>query len=266
MSEERLRRMDDNELGAALREAAPAWPSTPPLAAIVADDINRRERAPYPPRPRLSLPSRRRTVLVALAVLLALAAVAGAAKLVIDIGAVTVRTAPGTPSPGTSPSRAAFGDPVQSVRAAEASAGFAVTVPSALGAPDRVWVGTPFVQGPSSPPSARVTLAWDPRPGLPLIEDLRWGAVLMEFEGEVELASKAVFSGTGGFRPVRMDGRQAYWITGEHTLTVSAPDGIGTVETRVSGNVLLWQRGDRTLRLETSLGLGEAVDLVSPAG
>jgi hypothetical protein len=257
--------MDDDELGAALREAAPVWPSTPPLAAIVADEIHRSERAPHPLRPRLSLPSRRRTVLIALAVVLAVAAVAGAARLVIDIGAITVRTAPGTPPPASPQSAAAFGEPVHSVQAAEAAAGFTVSVPAALGPPDRVWVGTAFVEGPSSPPTPRVTLAWGPRPGLPPIEQLRWGAVLMEFQGEAEIASKTLFSGTGTFRSIRVDGTQAYWVTGEHTLTISAPDGIGSVEVRVSGNVLIWQQGDRTLRLETSLGMDEAVAIASSA-
>jgi hypothetical protein len=257
--------MDDDELGAALGEAAPPWPPTPPLAAIVADEIHRSERAHHPLRPRLSLPSRRRTVLIALAVVLAVAAVAGAARLVIDIGAVTVRTAPGTPPPASPQSAAAFGDPAHSVRAAEAEVGFTVTVPVALGPPDRVWVGTSFVEGPSSPPSPRVTLAWDPRPGLPPIEDLEWGAVLMEFQGEAEIASKTVFSGTGAFRSVRIDGASAYWITGEHALTISAPNGIGSVEVRVSGNVLIWQQGDRTLRLETSLGLDDALAIASSA-
>jgi hypothetical protein len=257
--------MDDDELGAALRRAAPAWPSTPPLAAIVADGIRATERSPQPMRPRLSLPSRRRTVLIALAVLLAVAAAAGAAKLVIDIGAVTVRTAPGTPPPAPAATGAAFGDPVASVRAAEATARFEVTVPTALGPPDAVWVGTAFLEGPSSTPSLRVTQAWEPRPGLPAIEDLRWGAVLMEFRGDAVIASKTVFSDAGTFRSVRLDGAQAYWVTGEHTLSISAPDGIGSVEVRITGNVLIWQQGDRTLRLETSLGLEEALALAGSA-
>jgi hypothetical protein len=35
------------------------------------------------------------------------------------------------------------------------------------------------------------------------------------------------------------------------------------VELRVTGNVLLWQRGDLTLRLETALGLPAALQIAA---
>jgi hypothetical protein len=207
------------------------------------------------------MPSRRRTVLIVIAAALALATAAAAAKLVIDIGAVTLRTAEGTPGPLPPASGPAFGDPVDGVPGAEAAAGFSVAVPASLGPPDHAWVGRGAVDGQPGSSGERVTLAWDPRPGLPVLQDLPWGAVLMEFTGDATLASKTLFTDAGSFRQAGLDGGTAYWIVGEHTLTISSPDGIGTQELRVTGNVLIWQRGDRTLRLETSLGLDEALAL-----
>ena len=264
MSDGHLHRMDDQRLATALRTATPAWPATPRLADAVADRI-RDAGSRHPLRAGLSVPSRLRTVLVAVAVVLALATAAVAAKLVIDIGAVTVRTTPGTPGPLRPESGPVFGDRVATVSRAEGAAGFAVTTPSALGRPDRVWVASAVPEGGTEVPTTRVTLAWDARPDLPVIDPLRWGAILMEFTGEAEIASKTVFAETGSIRPVRVEGAAAYWLVGEHSLTISSPDGSGTSTLRVAGHVLIWQRGNRTFRLETSLGLAEALAVAGSA-
>ena len=258
MSDGHLHRMDDQRLATALRAATPAWPATPPLADAVADRI-RDAGSRHPLRAGLSVPSRLRTVLVAVAVMLALATAAVAAKLVIDIGAVSVKTVPGTPGPLRPESGPAFGDRVGTVSRAEEAAGFAVAAPAVLGRADRVWVASAVPEGGTEVPTTRVTLAWNPRPDLPVIDPLRWGAILMEFTGEAEIASKTVFAETGSIRPVRMEGAAAYWLVGEHSLTISSPDGSGTTTMRVSGHVLIWQRGNRTLRLETSLDLAEVL-------
>src|SRR5206468_4730517 len=78
MSAERLRALGDDELGSALARAI-EWPETPELAANVSAAIRQTERAAAPSYPRLSLPSRRRTVLILVAAFLALAAAAVAA-------------------------------------------------------------------------------------------------------------------------------------------------------------------------------------------
>jgi hypothetical protein len=66
---DRLRALSDEELGVAIRASEPAWPSTPPLAQIVAERIRETERLPQL-RPRPSLPSRRRTILILVAAVL----------------------------------------------------------------------------------------------------------------------------------------------------------------------------------------------------
>jgi hypothetical protein len=262
MSDGRLRRMSDEELSTALRDITLAWPATPPLEARVAQRIGDLDRPSREQRPRLSLPSRRRTVLIVVAVVLALASAAVATKLVIDIGAETIQTASGTPGPLPVASARAFGDPVGDTAEAESDAGYAVGVPGSLGSPDHVWVGE-ALSNFGGPPSVRVTLAWDPRPSLPAPDELPWGGVLMEFNGDAEQILKKVFPQTSSVQRVAFEGRDAYWIVGEHTVTIADPQGTGTADLRVTGNVLIWQAEGRTFRLETSLGLGQARSIAS---
>jgi hypothetical protein len=66
----------------------------PDVSGRVAETLRDQQRVPSLARPRLSLPRRRRTLLLVVVgvVLLALAAVA--AKVVIDLGALTIDTIP----------------------------------------------------------------------------------------------------------------------------------------------------------------------------
>src|SRR5262249_25502515 len=118
-------RITDERLGAALRALEVDWPATPELTSSVTATIRDVGRAPGAMRPRLSFPSRRRTVLILVGALLVLTAAAAATKLVIDLGAVTIRTTTGTP-PASLPvfSPDAFGAPVADTAAASSRAGF----------------------------------------------------------------------------------------------------------------------------------------------
>ncbi len=188
---ERLRRFDDDALGRALAAAVRQidWPAPPDVSGRVAETLRDQQRVPSLARPRLSLPRRRRTVLliVVAVVLLALAAVA--AKVVIDLGALTIDTIPGRPTalPSAVASGPTLGHPA-TMPDAEREAGFTARVPDALGAPDAVWVD-------ETPDGARIVLGWKPRVTLPAIDDLPWGAVLYEFHGDAALASKLLVHG-----------------------------------------------------------------------
>jgi hypothetical protein len=256
---DRLRGLSDEELGLVIRASEPAWPATPPLAQIVAERIRETERLPQL-RPRLSLPSRRRTILILVAAILLMAAAAVAARLVVRIGAETVTVVSGPPTlPADVLTPEVLGRPAASLAEAGSLAGFDVALPTRLGDPTGVWTGPTPPDTFGNPPVTRVVLAWSPTPVLPAVRGLPWGAVLMEFPGEANLAAKTIFEGAGGsMRPVTVDGRDALWVTGEHTITLAAADGGAPVELRVTGNVLLWQQGDLTLRLETALGLPSA--------
>jgi len=86
----------------------------------------------------------------------------------------------------------------------------------------------------------------------------------MEFRGEADLAAKRVYEESlGGFRPVAVEGGEGFWIIGAHEITLEDPAGGPPVTLRVTGNVLLWQRGDLTLRLESSLGLPAALEVAA---
>jgi hypothetical protein len=268
MSAERLRALRDDELGARLQGVAPVlgWPETPDISLAVADAIRAAERRPKSMPLHLSLPSRRRTVLLIVAAVLALAAVALAAKLVIDIGAVSVQVLPGRPTalPGTTASGGDFGRPVTLERAA-AIAGFRPGMPAALGPPEQVWVDRTRPDFPPSEEVARVAMAWPPDATLPRVHGSRYGAVLLVFEGEGNALTKTIFEETDHYGEAIVDGRIGFWTSGPHELELLDPSG-GTSRFLVKGNVLIWQAEGLTYRLETMLPKSEAIRLAETTG
>ncbi len=205
-----------------------------------------------------------------IAAILLVAGAAIAAKLVIDLGALTVELVPGRPTslPSLTPVGADLGRPVTLEEAADI-AGFTPFVPAALGPPDRVWVDEAMTSFETSDRSVRLVMAWRPNADLPQIPGTRWGAVLMEFDGEANVATKIVYAETGSLRRALVDGRSAFWTTGHHELDLLGPDGLRRY--LVTGNVLLWDEAGLTARLETALGKHAAiadrrVDLTSGTG
>lgn len=251
---DRLRAMSDDRLGSALASVSAdlAWPSTPEIEVSVARAIHDRERAPRLPVPRLRLRSRRRTIAIVVAVILLLAATAVAAKLVIDIGAVSVKVLPGQPTglPTAVASGPALGH-AESLDQAEAETGFVAVVPTALGPPDRVWVDM-------TSEGRRIVLAWRATDDLPSVDGLPWGAILYEFKGQIQQASKTLFAEGDTFGNARVSGRAGFWITGPHELDLITGEGT-FARFRVTGNVLVWRGAGLTLRLETELSKTQAV-------
>lgn len=257
---DRLRGAGDRDLGRSLAALSDrvAWPSAPDVAPEVVRIIRDRERHPSLARPRLSLPSRRRTLVLVIAGLLLVAGAAIAAKLVIDLGALTVELVPGRPTslPSLPLGGADLGRPVTLQEAASIAA-FTPFVPEALGPPDRVWVDEVVTSFETSDRSIRVVMAWRPDPGLPAIPGTRWGALLMEFQGDADVATKIVYADTGSLRGALVDGRNAFWTTGRHELDLLGPHGLKRYV--VTGNVLLWDEAGLVARLETALGKQAAV-------
>jgi hypothetical protein len=255
MSAERLVRMSDDELGAAIRALDPdlVWPE--PIVSVDAVAV-----AIGSGRGRTRTRSRLKTVLLAAAIVLALAGEAAAARFVIDLGAVTIETVPGRPTglPTITPAPQDFGTRSTLARA-EVVAGFSAELPKTLGRPAAVWVDrTPAEEGPGA---ARIVMAWASGTNLPAVDDTRWGAILFEFQGLAEVASKHIYAETGAIARASVAGSEGYWLTGVHTLDLLTDDGIRTFT--VTDNVLVWQRGDRTYRLETGLARAAAVRLAS---
>jgi hypothetical protein len=253
---ERLRALDDDGLGRALATAGRDldWPPAPDLTARVSATLLDQQQHPSLARPRLSLPRRRRTVLLLVAAVVLLAAAAVAAKVVIDLGALTIDTIPGRPTalPTAVASGPTVGHPV-SLEGAQQEAGFPAQMPAALGEPDAVWVD-------SSDDGARIVLAWTANGALPPLDGLPWGAVLYEFHGQFEQASKSVFMEGNTFEDAKVGERDAIWITGQHELDLVTGDGT-YARYLVTGNVLVWESDGVVLRLETSLDLQAAVEV-----
>jgi hypothetical protein len=250
---ERLRSLSAAELEARLRAVGRDIdaPSATRIARAVGERIRSLpEQAGATPRP-VPLARRRSTLLLVAAALLLLAAIAAAARL--SIGSVTIR---GEPSPTSVPSAretVALGRPT-SLEAASAELGARLPRPVALGVPDEVFVDHPTAS------DVRVSMAWRPRPGLPRIPGLPWGAALWVFRGDADVATKVLFHDADALESAgraSVNGAPAFWIPAPHELDVLTSDGPRSV--LITGNALLWEHGDVTLRLETSLPKAQAV-------
>ncbi|HUF59464.1 MAG TPA: hypothetical protein VMR89_08300 [Actinomycetota bacterium] len=254
---ERLRAMGDDDLGTALSTLDIGWPSTPDLAPAV---MMRVSTQGHPGLVRLPLSRSKRIMFIAAATVLLLAGAAVAAKIIIDLGAVVLHVTPNRPGLLPTPSIAPTGQPV-TLEEAATLLGRDVPIPERLGRPDRVWADRVFTEVGRV---ARVTLAWRARPDLPKISETRYGAVLMVFEGDANLASKTLYEDTGILQFQTVDGVEYYWTKGTHLLELLTGDGVAFV--RIEANVLLWRDGRHTMRLETLLPKAEALRIGVSAG
>jgi len=142
-----------------------------------------------------------------------------------------------------------------SLEEARRVAGFAVTLPAALGQPDEVYLDTP-------PSDGLVSMVWRARPDLPETTETGAGAVLTQFRArpDEEFMVKKLAAEGVEVAPVLVDGASGYWIEGPHTVFVVTEDGIFIEDrARTAGNTLLWSRGGVTLRLESALDLPGAL-------
>jgi hypothetical protein len=248
MSVDRLRRLDDEELGRAIAALDLSWPEPAP---DVFDGVLRDLET----RPSGRATSRTTIVLLVAAALLIIATAAAAATLVFHVGAVSIQPVPSAsislpPSP-VEP--AALGVPV-SLHDAEVTFGRSIPSPAGLGPPDRVWLQEGLVSFEGEQQGLIATLAWRPKPGLPRMAGTPFGATSMIFEGEDIVAIKLI---DAPWR--RLSGHEGYLITAPHELDLLVG---GRVEAfRVTGTVVIWQEGALTQRLETALPASDAVRL-----
>jgi hypothetical protein len=136
---------------------------------------------------------------------------------------------------------AGLGSPL-SRREAERRLGFGLLLPPGK-APERV-----YVLGDSV---GTVVLRLHGRPVL-----------LSEFGSPGEMGLKKLTINQTRVQWVRVNGRDAIWIRGTHTLTYFDRQlGFREQTIRIRGNVLVWTRGRLTLRLEGSLSRADAIAL-----
>ena len=230
------------------------------MSAAVVSTIREEQAAPSLVAPRLSLPSRRRTLILVVAAVLFLAGVALAARLVFHMGAIGIEIIDGPPT--SLPSNAVT----------DADLGREVSFAQARpwrGSPRRSprhW-GHPIGSGSTKPRSTwspeRSRSASSPRGSppreLPAIDGTNTGALSMQFEGGWEVAAEQLFAETDRYGDAIVEGRPAFWTTGAHTLTLVS--GRESRRVLVTGNVLIWQDAGYTFRLETMLPRAQAIAL-----
>ncbi len=247
------RPMSDEALGRALSRLEPAYPPTPSLVpgVVVRLEADRAARA-RPPFPRIAIWGRRRLLALAAIGVLALVALAFGARFVIGSAEVRVQ-------PGASPSGPPFGSdalgPSVPLEEVAAATGFPLALPPGP-APDAAYVVS-TIGGDAA------LLTWDPSDRYPAVPGTPWGLALLELPEGRELAVKDV-NAFEDLHPARVSGRRAFWIDAPHGLILQTE--AGTQPFSVEGNVLIWALGDVTLRLETSLGLDEAIALAERIG
>lgn len=226
-------------------------------------DLGKRIDAPDPARahqaalsrlsripPARTPPSRLRWIVGGVAVLVgALGAALGLSPAIADrlgLRAVDVRYADGPPpTVSTAVGVAGLGEPL-ALPQAQGRVAFDILVPSQLGRPDAV-----YQHGPA------VSLVYGASDDLPPTPS-GFGALVTQLPGRTETAivQKFVHSGTT-VRELRIDGGRALWITGApHDVLLP---GLEPAEARAGGSVLLWERSDLTVRLESSLDLEASI-------
>ena len=233
-----------------------AFPVTPSLGgAVTARLASDRAAGARPPFPRRALWSRRRVLVLATIGLLAALALAAAARLAI--GAIEIRVqpavAPSTSLPPVEPD--VLGEPLPASRAV-ALAGFEPSLPSGP-PPDEVYV----IDSPFGDPG--LVYAWRPSPTYPTLPGTDWGLVLIAFQGDEEIVLKTV-QRFEDVHDASVDGVRAAWIPVPHLLDIETDRGTQTFS--VGGKVLIWQVGDVTYRLETSLDRASAISVAESAG
>ena len=156
-----------------------------------------------------------------------------------------------------------FGERV-SLDEARSRVGFDVLVPtlSGLGEPDEVYLS------PRRPFGGLVALVYGARPGFEPDPVTDVGVLITQFEARLE-AEGDFFKKLAGpattIRRVEVNGNEGYWLSGgAHSFFYRDADGNVVQESlRLVANVLLWEQGALTMRIETTGSLQGALDIAT---
>jgi hypothetical protein len=258
------RRISDVELERALRDLGPRYPypPTPNLASRVRLRITAQPVA----RPRrLALwhdPRRLALVAAVLLVLLGAAAVANPATRdaiahFFHVRGVIVSREP-SPPPSFSPVTPLDLGRRTTMADAQAKVNFPIKVPVALGEPDAVYVV-------SGIPGGEVSLAYTPRPSIPLVKQTGLGVLVSEFRGDLNpvFLMKGLGQGTTA-EEVSVNGDPGWWISGEpHMIYVEVGGQGQSVPLRLAANTLIWEHAGVTYRIESGLSKADAFGLAA---
>ncbi|TMK87088.1 MAG: hypothetical protein E6G44_00970 [Actinobacteria bacterium] len=282
------RALSDEELGRLLGESARAvaYPEMPDLAGLVARRI--REEAAVPraagrgwaalrdlfrpvarPVLRPAWAKAAVTVAVIVALLSATLALSPSARRAVagwlGLRGVKIEITPTpAPRPTASPTLGTglqLGDRV-TLAEAQMRVPFRILIPAELGSPDEVYVRTGFV-------ADQVILLYRARPGLPKAYFTGAGLLLTEFQARIDrqfIEKKLIYEGSS-LETVKVNGDPGYWISGNpHVVAYLDRNGNQIQDqTRLAGNVLLWQHGDVTFRIEADTTKGRALRIAASA-
>ncbi len=212
------------------------YPPTPPLAGAVRQRLERN-------RPRLSPALIRAGVVALIAVVLIILAVPDwRAKAFDFLGIGAVQIVRDEPAPVSTPLDTGF-DPAYATTldAVREEVGFTIPLPAYppdLGSPDAAYLY----------PNGIVILVWADADGSQLsLHLIRSTEVVRKHYGEQEIETT-------------VHGQRALWLIVPHIFEVPRP-GADPIERLVKGNVLLWEMGGITYRIETMLPMDEAVKI-----
>lgn len=275
----------DDQLERALRALGEglAYPPTPDLAAAVRARLVAGRPARTSPLARLfAAPAARRLALAFIALIALVGAVLIASPAAreaiagrLGVPGITIEYATPTPTarPGATPATPTI---TPTPRATPASAGerlglgrrltlaearaavaFPLLVPTlpTLGEPDEVYLGEP-------PRGGQVSFVWLPRPGLPAAAETGVGLLVTQFRATIDpLIFKKIVDPNTTVEFVTVGGGNGYWLAGEpHEFFYTDSQGAVQREfTRLAGNVLLWEQGGSTFRIEGARTLDEAL-------
>jgi hypothetical protein len=244
-------RLSDEALGRALSAMSEdvAFPRTPPIApAVVTRLREEREANIRPPFPSLALWSRRRALVLVIVGIAAVLALAFAARL--TLGAAEIRLREETTPSGAPLGPTGLGSPVP-VPQIDDAVRFDVRAPAGP-VPDEAYV----FRTNSGRPAA--LLAWKAGEDQTALPGTPWRMMLIQVRGDERTLVKDVGASEDSL-VVGVDGRDAFWIDSPHELIVLTAEGAETFLIRA--NVLIWAEDGVTYRLETTLGLTEAIAL-----
>jgi hypothetical protein len=159
----------------------------------------------------------------------------------LGIEGVRIQRVPETPTPAGP--RLGLGEPVALPEGA--------LVPEALGEPDETYRDGEIL-----------TQLYRPRDDLPEAEVTGAGALFSQFRGSTDPALLQKVAGPDTtVEPVDVGGEPGYWLGGvAHVLFYLDPQGqVRDAPMRLAGPVLVWERGDLTLRLEADVSKARAL-------
>jgi len=226
------------------------YPPTPPIAASVRRELEGRGRARSSPYWRARLAWAAAIALVAFAALLLISpGVREAVARFLGLDTVRIEYVATLPSPTIQPTPARPLAGETTLDQAQAQAHFDLrlpTYPTNLGEPVSVYFQD---FGPENPQARQAILIY---PDFTLYEAQGW------------VYFKSIDSSTL-LEEIEVNGARGLWLSGgEHFVQVQTSAGRANVEPRrVEGNVLAWEAGGVTYRLETQLPLEEAVRIAA---